>query len=58
VEILVLALGMMASLVLVPVAFIRLSSQLIARSPQECWITEEDEAVYQVRGAEEELSEA
>ena len=58
VEILVLALGMMASLVLVPVVFIRLSSQLIARSPQECWIIAEDEAVYQVRGAEEELSEA
>lgn len=37
---------------------LRLSMQLIARSPQECWTAEKDEAVYQIRGVEESMGEA
>lgn len=32
--------------------------RVIARSPHECWTTEEDETVYQIQRAEESVSEA
>jgi hypothetical protein len=36
----------------------RTSLQVIARSPQECWVVEDGEAVYQIPRAEEGVSEA
>jgi hypothetical protein len=58
VGVLVFLLGTLAVVVLVMVVLFRVALRVIANSPQECWIAEEGEAAYQVREAEERMSEA
>ena len=58
VEVLVFLVGTLMAIALAIIVFFRVSLRVIARSPQECWITLEDEEAYQVQGAEERMSEA
>jgi hypothetical protein len=53
--ILVLFLGMLTAL-LIPSVLRSVSKRVIARSPQECWVAEENEEVYQIPTAEENMS--
>jgi hypothetical protein len=51
----IFGMGMLSMLVVL-VALCRLTPRVVARSPQECWTTEEGEAVYQILTAEESAS--
>jgi hypothetical protein len=53
-----LLLGTPAAIVILMILLFRLWGRMIARSPQECWVAEEGEEVYQIRTAEKSGNEA